>query len=376
MRAGDGAEAELQPSGFAGATPAIRLGGGVLARLRRRTTSGQFIAEIDSLRFFAIAMVVAYHLADFVAESDRRAHLANAGRGWFYELASYGHYGVQLFFMISGFVIALPFARYYLADEQRVRLKAYFLRRLTRLEPPYVLAMIAFALILAARHRYPPEVVGRHLGASLLYLHSVIYAQRSLIDTVAWSLEIEVQFYCLAPLLATLFAIRPALLRRSIMVALLVVTAFLVAPNTAGRWRLTLAAFLQFFFVGFLVADLYVTEWRRQPRAPWWWRGPQAILGHPWLATIGGMCYTIYLVHFPFLSFLGHLTLPIAQHTTPLLHLAAQALLIVPPLLIVSSVYFMLVERPCMDRRWPQTLRDRVLGLRSSAELAPSEGAR
>ena len=373
MRPARGAAPQLQPSGFAGAPPEAKRGFNLLDHLRRQTTSGRFIAEIDSLRFFAIAMVVAYHLAAFVGDNDRLAGVANAGRGWFYDLASYGHYGVQLFFMISGFVLALPFAMHYLADGKRVQLKAYFLRRLTRLEPPYVLCMIGFAAILLARHRYPVDEILPHLGASLLYLHNLIYANGSLINSVAWSLEIEVQFYCLAPALALLYTVRRPGLRRGIIVAMFAVSAFVVAPLTEGRWALTLAGFLQYFLVGFLVADLYVTGWRHDARAPWWWRGPQVILRNPWLATIGGMCYTIYLLHFPFISFLGHPTLPIARQTTPLLHLAVQALLIIPPLLVVSSVYFVLIERPCMDRRWPQKLRDRVLALRYFAKRPASE---
>ena len=56
----------------------------------------------------------------------------------------HGNYGVQLFFVISGFVLALPFASHYLCQTRAVSLRAYFLRRLTRLEPPYVLSMLLF----------------------------------------------------------------------------------------------------------------------------------------------------------------------------------------------------------------------------------------
>lgn len=332
----------------------------ILDHLSRKTTSGRFIPEIDSLRFVAIAMVVLYHLAGFVTENDRVAGLHDAGRGWFYDAASYGHYGVQLFFMISGFVLALPFAMQRLADGRPVRLRAYFLRRLTRLEPPYVIAMVGFALILIARHRYPAPQIWSHLGASLLYSHNLVYGNGSLINYVAWSLEIEVQFYCLAPLIARLFAIRRPVLRRGVFLAIFVVSAFVVTPNVHGRWSLTLLAFLHFFLVGFLAADLYVTVWRHQTHAPWWWRGPQVVLRNAWLATIGGMCYTIYLLHFPLISFIGHMTLPLGQRSGPMMHVLAQGLVILPVLLVVSSVYFVVIERPCMDRNWPRKLRGRL----------------
>jgi peptidoglycan/LPS O-acetylase OafA/YrhL len=339
----------------------------ILDHLSRKTTSGRFIPEIDSLRFFAIAMVVLYHLAGFVTENDRVARVSDAGKGWFYDAASYGHYGVQLFFMISGFVLALPFASHRLANGRPVQLRAYFLRRLTRLEPPYILAMVGFALILIARHRYPVGQIWTHLGASLLYVHNLVYSDGSLINVVAWSLEIEVQFYCLAPLMARLFAIRRPRLRRGLILLLFAVSAFVVAPNVHGRWSLTLLAFLHFFLVGFLAADLYVTIWRHQDHAPWWWRGPQVILRSAWLATIGGMCYTIYLLHYPLISFVGHNTLPLGQGSGPMVHVMAQGLLILPVVLVVSSVYFVLIERPCMDRNWPGKLRGRVVALRRRA---------
>ena len=342
----------------------------ILDHLSRKTTSGRFIPEIDSLRFVAIAMVVLYHLAGFVAENDRLARVPDAGHGWFYDIASHGHYGVQLFFMISGFVLALPFAAQRLANGRPVGLRAYFLRRLTRLEPPYVLAMVAFALILLARHRYPAAEIWTHLGASLLYSHNLVYADGSLINNVAWSLEIEVQFYCLAPLLAHLFSIGRTWLRRMVIIGLFAVSAFVVTPNVHGRWSLTLLAFLHFFLVGFLAADLYVTVWRHQDHAPWWWRGPQVLLRNAWLATIGGMCYTIYLLHFPLISFVGHNTLPLGQGTGPMTHVLVQGLVILPVVLVVSSVYFVLVERPCMDRNWPRKLWGRVVAVRRAAMRA------
>jgi len=46
--------------------------------------------------------------------------------------------------MISGFILAAPFVGHYLHDKKRVNLGSYFIRRLTRLEPPYVIVMVMF----------------------------------------------------------------------------------------------------------------------------------------------------------------------------------------------------------------------------------------
>ena len=45
-------------------------------------------------------------------------------------------YGVQLFFIISGFVLALPFARKQVWTGRHACIRQYFARRLTRLEQP------------------------------------------------------------------------------------------------------------------------------------------------------------------------------------------------------------------------------------------------
>src|SRR4051812_39015821 len=100
-----------------------------LSGFRRITTTGEYIPEIDGLRFIAITCVVFLHLGTYVG------NFGHPDIGIF----SIGGKGVELFFVISGFVLATPFVRYRLAGGKPVRLKPYFLRRLTRLEPPYLL---------------------------------------------------------------------------------------------------------------------------------------------------------------------------------------------------------------------------------------------
>src|ERR1017187_10213267 len=53
--------------------------------------------------------------------------------------------------------------------------EAYFIRRLTRLEPPYILNLfICFALVVIAENGNPRALLP-HLGASMLYLHNLLY---------------------------------------------------------------------------------------------------------------------------------------------------------------------------------------------------------
>src|SRR5256885_11137883 len=79
---------------------------------RRITTSGEIIPEIDGLRFIAIAAVILHHLALFVS-TQRKSEEG---------LLLVGQNGVELFFAISGFILAVPFAMQYLNASKPVKL--------------------------------------------------------------------------------------------------------------------------------------------------------------------------------------------------------------------------------------------------------------
>jgi len=394
----------------ADAPPPVRgLGGQLLSRLSRRTSSGRFIPEIDGLRFVSIALVVLFHLVGYVA-LRHGIPVEGEGAPTTFRILSHGHYGVQLFFVISGFVLGLPFAAQYLGQGKAVRLGPYFVRRLTRLEPPYVLSMLLLAPAAVVVSGIPPREILPHLLASLAYLHNVVYQAGSLVNSVAWSLEIEVQFYVLAPLLAAAaFRWHRSVLRRGALLAACVVAITLQVTWMRNVPALTLASFVQFFLLGFLLADLYTTDWTRpsERQGAWdalwlacwpllWmaWEAPRAVsafafpavilaffaaslrgrwsraaLSNPWVVTIGGMCYTIYLLHYPLISLLGRVTarLGIGGAAADLL---VQAALVLPPLLAVCAVYFALVERPCMDPAWPARLRAWL-----SARIHPRQNA-
>src|SRR5260221_6624436 len=102
-----------------------------------------------------------------------------------------GGFGVQLVFMISGFVLAMPFVRYHCCDGPPVPLGKYFLRRLTRVEPPYIVNLILCSALLYVSHKYSLREIGVHLAASLRYTHKLAFASHSSINPVGSRLEIE-----------------------------------------------------------------------------------------------------------------------------------------------------------------------------------------
>jgi peptidoglycan/LPS O-acetylase OafA/YrhL len=381
-----------------------------LARFSRVTTRGTFVPEVDGLRCVAILAVIGFHLAINLASRNPAAFAYPVPGDPLHLLLRSGELGVQLFFVVSGLVLALPFAGHHLLAERAVDLKAYFLRRLTRLEPPYALVMVGCFLLLVVVHGRDPVSLAPHLLASLFYVHDLVYARDSLINNVAWSLEVEVQFYLLVPWLTLLLAVRAPAVRRLGLVAAVLVTSY-AGPQLAGtspHLENTLLRFAQYFLLGFLLADLMVCGQLRRARGTVAWdlaalasvplvvmlhtqtgvatwlpaaaRYPVAELALPWLflvgclavfrgvalgallrlplvTTVGGMCYSIYLLHNVLLNNTLFATKDLAPFGAYGLDLLVQALIMVPFVVVVSAVFFVLVERPCMDRTWPQRLR-------------------
>jgi len=362
----------------------------LLARLSRISSSGRFIPEIDGLRFVAIAAVVLHHLATFAVQQT-----GDVPKDRLYVAVIQGFFGVQLFFVISGFILSLPFAERHLEGRPAVPLGRYYGRRVTRLEPPYVLNLLLLsAALLLFRQAQGAELLP-HLLASLFYVHAPIYGDASLINPVAWSLEIEIQFYLVAPLLSSIFALKNVVARRSVLLGLIAAAAI---ANEAFRGRahplvtLSLAGHVQYFLLGFLLADWYLVEGRRgfaksagwdlvgvvawmalgvglikvgTPRplllpailaayvAAFRGRWTNAVLCRPLITTIGGMCYTIYLYHLQLIEAWGRVTWSAWRTAAPFwLNYLVQAALIGVPLLTVCALLFALCERPCMRPGW------------------------
>src|SRR2546423_7997932 len=157
----------------------------------RPSGSQRYMPALDGLRAFAVTAVIAYHL-----------NITHAGGGYL---------GVDVFFVLSGFLITglLVEER---ARTGRIVLRAFWARRARRLLPALLLVLAALALYAAFapsgldRSTLRPDALADHfLGANwhLIFTQSSYFAQFSapspLVHT--WSLAIEEQFYVLWPLL-------------------------------------------------------------------------------------------------------------------------------------------------------------------------------
>lgn len=377
-------------------------------RLSRITSSGKFIREIDGLRFMAIFPVLVQHLNERFVRNTPLKFSQDPYQTTVGFFASMGFLGVFIFFVISGFVLALPFASYKLQQGKAINLKSYYWRRVTRLEPPYIIWMSIFFLVfLLAKHESFWQYLPHYL-ANITYTHSLIYHDWSPFNPPTWTLEIEIQFYILAPFLAlSLFGIANKTTRRVAMVAVIAVVVLLqqvfivyfptlMNSNHTMPFYFTILGHLQYFLLGFILVDLYLTNWKEIDKKigydilavlsllatiySWSWDFEllnriivlvalfvffysafksiyfNRFITNRWIMAIGGMCYTIYLIHLPFSEFLIKLTKKITAPGGYEVNLLLQLAIYIPLILILSAIGFLLLEKPCMDKYWPQKL--------------------
>ena len=368
---------------------------------RRPIRASRYLLEVDGLRFVAIGSVLIYHLRSVAGSAGWPATLE-----WPFALARLGHYGVELFFAISGFILALPFVQRACAGEGRFSYRQYFVRRVTRIEPPYVLAILLLAAIEAVYGRLGMEAIdlARSTVASLFYCHDLAFGQYSPLLGVAWSLEVEVQFYLVMPLIALVYGLGSG---KSALALAMAMTAFALAPNRLLTDKRSMLDFSEYFLAGLLVADLHARGSLERIRQGTWdllaaaavaaffllEHAPEgadhfietypldralpllivlfmsaalrgglltALLRRDLIAIIGGACYSLYLTHFVLLALAAKVVKTLG---VPAGSLAFMGLFIPTSFALVlggGAVYYRLIERPCMDPKWPMRLWTRL----------------
>jgi peptidoglycan/LPS O-acetylase OafA/YrhL len=378
--------------------------------LRRSTSGSTFLPVVDGLRFLAILPVVVQHLSERAIRISEARHLATPRDYAFLRALPTGQLGVELFFVISGLIISHPFIRAHFQQTGMPKLKAFYSRRVTRLEPPYLLVMLGCYMFVRLTGYVPEGTLAfarshvsleKSLVASLTYMHGLLIGTTPILNPPAWSLEIEIQFYIIAPLLLLAFfrLRRPiAILAALVLFMLGTIVASHLLKYRLGNWHTFLVTrFLYLFATGMLInvlsfgglvprnisrrlwdigfvasaIVLYVIDRRGGPMLT---AGLQSIcyvvlflgafngdtfkefLSRPWIFATGGMCYTIYLIHLPIL----HVLTGIAMRTTGLVSFMPGLILsmftILPILFVASVLFYLLIEKPCMNPKWPMNL--------------------
>jgi peptidoglycan/LPS O-acetylase OafA/YrhL len=156
--------------------------------------------RIDALRGCAALMVIGFHANGLVAATGTAAPSVLAS------LRSNLDSGVELFFVLSGYLIAMPFLRALTAGTGRPRLGAYALRRAARILPGYWLAL-SVAMTIAVRQPGAAPA-GWALLPHLVLVQGLVPGEVFRPLTVAWTLSVEAVFYAAVPLASMLLLAR------------------------------------------------------------------------------------------------------------------------------------------------------------------------
>lgn len=140
---------------------------------------------LNTLRALAIALVFAYHYRVFVA-----------GAPIFGPAGELGWTGVDLFFVLSGYLIANQLFKG-IAEGQVLSLPAFYGRRLLRTLPVFYVVLAAFFLFPACMGGREPPPLWRFLSFT-----QNIQLTAGTAFSHAWSLCIEEQFYLVLPAVA------------------------------------------------------------------------------------------------------------------------------------------------------------------------------
>lgn len=171
---------------------------------------GERSLAIDLLRGLAVSMVMLAHLPFSRSGLTTESISSVYPRASISDLLAHGHYGVQLFLVISGYCIHTRWARQ--RDRgAKVDFVAFWKRRLTRLYPPYVFVLfLSVAITVVASRLFPgsgahvsPEQLTIDLIVLLLLMQNLTDASARVGNPPFWSLALEEQLYFLYfPLLA------------------------------------------------------------------------------------------------------------------------------------------------------------------------------
>lgn len=172
-------------------------------------------------------------------------------------LAAFAFTGVDIFFVISGFVFAPQ-----LLGTQPSGLRSYAMRRMLRIYPAYLTALALYVLL--AWHGGRPLL---YLAEHVLMAHVQSREMAFYYTPPFWSLPAEVQFYALVPLMAWVARTRgpdawPWLLALAVLVRLALLP---LADGTTQNLAYLLLHHLPGLLIEFLLG---VWAWQRQAQ-PW-----------------------------------------------------------------------------------------------------------
>jgi peptidoglycan/LPS O-acetylase OafA/YrhL len=275
---------------------------------------------LDALRGVAAMMVLIYHYTDnFAVPQSQRTALA-------LPFVHLGAMGVELFFIISGFVI-------YMTIERTATIRGFAISRFARLYPTFVACLGVTLAASVLVEDYGAEAWHISLYRSMLIANlttAPTLFNRSAVDPSYWSLGYELAFYTLAATATYLGGWRSP---ERLALGWLAITAALRLSGVADRWpRLELLTAANFAYL-FVIGVMLFRHWAGQAtQLTYWvlgialatslfgssrlaeglpeWSYPVLIVSYSllvWVAT----CRSVGIFHRGILPFLGDISYPL-----------------------------------------------------------------
>lgn len=205
------------------------------------------LQSLDGLRGIAAFMVVLSHIS--VLTHFPYAQNPGVPTWWETVLWNLGAPGVDVFFVLSGYVLALP----HLHQGRPMHFVPFVLRRLRRLYPAYLAAVLLAVLL---KHLHGPEKLTeivtrwqqpltlRELGENLFLLNPTMDMQS--LNPVVWTLQVELHMALVFPLLLLLMG------RTHVPSSTVLLLGFLV--GFLGGFFVQSVGMLPLFLLGLLLA--------------------------------------------------------------------------------------------------------------------------
>ena len=177
---------------------------------------------LDGLRGIASLLIVIHHaFTSNIVKLLEHLHLHFVAF-YFY---SFTKSGVELFFVLSGVVLLRP----YLRKEKKFETGKYFYRRIRRIYPPYIGALLFASVVAWFNTHYPTWYTPSLRPFDWLWTFKQLFIIRwgnFYYNLAWWSLQVEAMFYVLVPLVIIAFP-KPARLNitRLFMMIIAITTA-------------------------------------------------------------------------------------------------------------------------------------------------------
>ncbi|TXH72594.1 MAG: acyltransferase, partial [Thiothrix sp.] len=332
--------------------------------------------EIDGLRALAVMAVILFHMN--------------------FSLFQGGFIGVDLFFVISGYLIASLIVHDLKANQ--FSLARFYERRVRRILPALLVVLVAsyafsWFFMLPDEHR----AIGQYVVASLAFSSNILFfiqnknyfklgeEENPLLHT--WSLAVEEQYYMLFPLLVLL------LWPNTSRLLIILVSAFVVSILVAN-WQLAQQPLAGFYLLPARIWELlagaltafYLSSYPLKPKTRHHWLSvlglalmlvpiflfdtstptpsfytlipvlgclliivcaqegvwSQRVLSQGWIVGLGLISYSLYLWHQPILVYTQLMLGPLSTVT--------KLFVLLPILLMVAYFTWYLIERPFRNK--------------------------